>query len=129
MSAALRTTTRSTPSMRSLGIAFGAIVVAASIVGLLAIGQLAPAKPKTVPVAGVAPVTHDHGWSSAAAAEAAPVLHDRGLATAPSVVISAPVLHDRGLATAPSAASAPPAASGDSRSGGSGGSHGARFPR
>ena len=109
MSAALRTT-QSAPSVRSLGVAFGAIVVAASIVGLLAISQLAPA-------ASTAP----------SVVASAPVLHDRGLATVPSVVASAPVLHDRGLATAPSAASAPSGAPGGSRSSVSGGSNGTRF--
>jgi hypothetical protein len=106
MSAALRTT-QATPSMRPLGVAFGAIVVSASIVGLLAVGQFATARPRTVSAAGAAPVTHDHGWSSAAA-------------------VTAPVLNDRGWATAPSA-SAPSVAPGGSRSGGHGGSHGSRF--
>jgi hypothetical protein len=123
MSAALRTT-QATPSMRPLGVAFGGIVIAAAIVGLLAFGQLATAKPQTISAAGAAPVTHDHGWSSAAAAVSAPVLNDRGWATAPSIVVSAPVLHDRGWATAPSAASAP---SSGSRSVVSGGSNGTRF--
>ncbi len=126
MSAALRTT-QATPSMRPLGAAFAGIVIAATIVGLVAFGQLTTAKPQAISAAGVAPVTHDHGWSSAAVAVSAPVLHDRGLATAPSVAVSAPVLHDRGLATAPSVAVAPSAAPGGSRSSGSGGSNGTRF--
>jgi len=121
MSAALRTV-QATPSMRPLGAAFGGIVVAAAILGLLAFGQLTATKPQTIPTAGGAPIAHDHGWSSAPAAGAAPVLHDRGLATAPSAAGAAPVLHDRGLATAPSTAS------GGSRSRGSGGSNGTRFP-
>ena len=106
MSAAL-TTTQSTPSMRPLGAAFGGIVVAAAIVGLVAFGQQAMAKPQAPSVA-----------------VSAPVLHDRGLATAPSVAVSAPVLHDRGLATAPGA---PSVASGDSPSRSSGGPNGTRF--
>jgi hypothetical protein len=125
MSAALRTT-QATPSTRPLGVAFGAIVVAASIVGLLAVGQFATARPRTVSVAGAAPVTHDHGWSSAAAVSA-PVLNDRGWATAPSAAVSAPVLNDRGWATAPSAATPSSVASGGSRPGGHGGTHRTRF--
>ena len=109
MSAALRTT-QATPSMRPLGVAFGAIVVSVSIVGLLAFGQLASAKPKTVSTAGAAPVTHDHGWSSAAA-------------------VTAPILFDRGWATAPSTASAPSVTSSGSRAGDHGGSNGTRFQK
>jgi hypothetical protein len=93
--------------MRPLGAAFAGIVVAAAIVGLVAFGQQATAKPQTATAPSVA--------------VSAPVLHDRGLATAPSVAVSAPVLHDRGLATAPSVASA------DSPSRSSGGSNGTRF--
>jgi hypothetical protein len=93
--------------MRPLGAAFGGIVVAAAIVGLVAFGQQAMAKPQAPSVA-----------------VSAPVLHDRGLATAPSVAVSAPVLHDRGWATAPSARSV---ASGDSPSRSSGGPNGTRF--
>lgn len=107
MSAALRTT-QATPSMRPLGAAFGGIVIAAAIVGALVFGQLTAAKSTTTSAAGVAPVTHDHGWSSAAG-------------------VSAPILNDRGWATASSAASAPAAASGGSRSGGHGGTNGTRF--
>ena len=139
MSAALRTT-QSTPSMRPLGAAFGGIVVAAAIVGLVAFGQQAMAKPQAPSVAVSAPVLHDRGLATApSVAVSAPVLHDRGLATAPSVAVSAPVLHDRGLATAPSVAAsapvlhdrglatAPSVASGDSPSRSSGGSNGTRF--
>jgi hypothetical protein len=125
MSAALRTT-QATPSMRPLGAAFGGIVIAAAIVGALAFGQLTAAKSTTTSAAGAAPVTHDHGWSSAAGVTA-PILNDRGWATAPSAAFTAPILNDRGWATAPSAASAPAAASGGSRSGGHGGTNGTRF--
>ena len=124
MSAALRTT-QATPSMRPLGAAFGGIVIATAIIGLLASSQLATTKPQTVAAAGAAPVAHDHGWSSAAAATA-PVLNDRGWATAPSVVVTAPVLNDRAWTTPPYANSE---VSGGSRSGSFGGTNGTSFAK
>jgi hypothetical protein len=111
--------------MRPLGAAFWGIIVAVAIVGLVAVGQQAMAKPQAPSVAISAPVLHDRGLATApSGAISAPVLHERGLATAPSVAVSAPVLHDRGLATAPSVASG---ASGDSPSRSSGGPNGTRF--
>lgn len=104
MSAALRLV-QTTPSMRPLGAAFGGVVAAAAIVGLLAFGQVTTATPQGVPAAVAAPVAHDHGWSSAAAAGIAPVPYHRGWITAPS------------------------AGSGGSRSDASGGSNGTRFPQ
>jgi hypothetical protein len=112
MSAALRTA-QAAPSMRSFVVAFAGIVAAAAIIGLLAFTQLTTAKSQAPSVSGAAPITHDHGWSSAAAAAIAPVLNDRGWATD---------------------SSATSAASGGSRSGpahfgGKGGSNGPRFPQ
>jgi hypothetical protein len=115
MSAALRTT-QATPSMRSFGAAFGAIVIAGALVGLLALAQVAT------------PVTGHPARRSAvfapSVALAAPVLNDRGWATAPSVALAAPVLNDRGWATDSSAGSY---SAGKHR--GSGGSNGTRFPQ
>jgi hypothetical protein len=108
MFAALRTT-QAEPSLRPLVAAFAGVVIAAAILGLLAFGQLTATNSGTVPAAGSAPVMHDHGWSSASSATG-----------------SAPVMHDHGWSSASSAASAPSAASGHSRFGGSGGPNGTR---
>lgn len=51
--------------LRQLRAAFAAAVLAAALLLALAYGQLAGSKSTIVPMAGAAPVTHDHGWSSA----------------------------------------------------------------
>lgn len=82
MSAALRTI-QATPSMRPLGAAFAGIVVASAIIGLLAVGQLATAKPEAAPAPVAAQPAQDQG-SSSGAAGTAPVLNDGGRVPASS---------------------------------------------
>jgi hypothetical protein len=63
MSAASRTI-QEAPGMRQLGAAIGAIILATTLLLALALGPLTAGQVKTAPAAGVAPVVHDHGWSS-----------------------------------------------------------------
>jgi hypothetical protein len=64
MSAAPRSIQSSTSSSRQLGVALLAVVLAAVLVIGLAYAQLSASKATIAPAAG-APVTFDHGWSSA----------------------------------------------------------------
>jgi hypothetical protein len=81
MSATSRSITTA-PDTRQVGAALLALVMLLAIGAVLAYGSLAAAKPQA-PGAVTAPVVHDHGWSTEAAAGAAPILHDRGWSTDP----------------------------------------------
>ncbi len=64
MSAATRTAPAN-PDMRRAGAALGALTLAAALVVAAAFSQASSTRPQANPVAGYAPVAHDHGWSSA----------------------------------------------------------------
>ena len=88
MSAASRTIQGTQGTFRP-AVAFGAVALATGLALALAVGQLGATKSQAAPVAGTAPIQHDHGWSSAgsgsAAAGTAPIGHDRGWSSAPSI--------------------------------------------
>jgi hypothetical protein len=65
MSAATRTTP-ATPDMRRAGAALAALTVAVGLVVAVGFSQASSTKSQANPVAGSAPVVHDHGWSTAA---------------------------------------------------------------
>ena len=65
MSAATRTTP-ATPDMRRAGAALGALTVAVGLVVAVGFSQASSTRSQANPVAGAAPVAHDHGWSTAA---------------------------------------------------------------
>ena len=82
-------TIQAAPSTGQLVAIFATLIAATVLVVALAYGQLAATKSVGTPLAGSAPVTNDHGWSTAAGA-AAPVLNDHGWSTSTS---SAPISH------------------------------------
>ena len=65
MSAATRTTP-ATPDMRRAGAALAALTVAVGLVVAVGFSQASSTRSQASPVAGSAPVAHDHGWSTAA---------------------------------------------------------------
>ncbi len=64
MSAATRTTP-ATPEMRRAGVALGALTLAVALVVAVGFSQASSTRSQATPVAGSAPVAHDHGWSIA----------------------------------------------------------------
>ncbi len=88
MSATLRSI-QATPTTRPLGVAFGVVIAAAALLGALAFAGLTTAKPQPAsqpaPAAGLVTANHDHGWSSAADAQA-PAIRVRGWTATPAKV-------------------------------------------
>ncbi len=112
MSATLRSI-QAVPTTRPLGVEFGVFIAAAALLGVLAFGGLTTAKlqpaPQLAPAAGLVTANHDHGWSSAAGAQA-PAIRVRGWTATPAKVATG---------------SGSPFTSSDSH--GTGGSNGTRF--
>ena len=77
MSAAAPRTAQTTPDLRQLGVALGAITLAVALLVAVAIGQQAASQSSALPAAGSAPVVHDHGWIESTY-QAPAVLHDHG---------------------------------------------------
>lgn len=88
MSATLRSI-QATPTTLPLGVAFGLVIAAAALLGVLALGGLTTAKPQPVPppapAAGLVTANHDRGLTSTAAASA-PVIRVRGWTATPAKV-------------------------------------------
>jgi hypothetical protein len=74
MSAATRTAP-ATPDMRRAGAALGALTLAVGLVVAVGISQASSTRSQANPVAGSAPVAHDHGWSTAAGTGQEPVIN------------------------------------------------------
>jgi len=119
MSAAAPRTAQAAPEMRQLGYAIVALILALTLVVVVAFSRQTTTQFAGTPAAGSAPIAHDHGWSTAPAIGTAPVTFDRGWATAPS----------RGSIQYTGIPYSPSRSNSTGGSHGTGGSNGTRFPQ
>ena len=100
MSAAAPRTAQSSPEMRQLGVALGALTLAVALLVAVAFSQQAASQSSTLPAAGSAPVVHDHGWISTSYKATRPFIprggFDKAHAAGGSIKVSYPVIEGGG---------------------------------